>query len=110
MGKQEIEIAYKKYTSLNTWVTLIKQKLNYSQYIEQEQDTLSMSRTLSLLEKYAVIQIEFFNIYINVTNDIPPPPPPPLSNHVFVSSHLPVFESFPKLLVVNSGMPFISVC
>ena len=74
MGKQKIEIAYKKYTSLNTWVTLIKQKLNYSQYIEQEQDTLSMSRTLSLLEKYAVIQIEFFNIYINVTNDIPPPP------------------------------------
>ena len=35
---QKIEITHKNYGSLNTRVTLIKQKLNYSQYVEQEQD------------------------------------------------------------------------
>ena len=35
---QEIEITYKHYSTLNTWATLMKQKLNYSQYVEQEQD------------------------------------------------------------------------
>ena len=35
---QKIEITYKNYSSLNTWATLIKQKLNYSQYVEQEED------------------------------------------------------------------------
>ena len=35
---QEIEITYKNYSTLNTWATLMKQKLNYSQYVEQEQD------------------------------------------------------------------------
>ena len=37
---QKIEITYKKYSSFNTWVTPMKQKLNYSQYVEQEQDIL----------------------------------------------------------------------
>ena len=34
---QEIEITYKNYSTLDTWATLMKQKLNYSQYVEQEQ-------------------------------------------------------------------------
>ena len=37
---QNIEITYKNYSSFNTWVTPMKQKLNYSQYVEQEQDIL----------------------------------------------------------------------
>ena len=35
---QKIEITYKNYSTLNTWATLMKQKMNYSQYVEQEQD------------------------------------------------------------------------
>ena len=49
---QEIEIIYKNHSTLNTWATLMKQKLNYSQYVEQEQDIfLDMSRTLNSQEK-----------------------------------------------------------
>ena len=35
---QEIEITYKNHSYLNTWATLMKQKLNWNQYVEQEQD------------------------------------------------------------------------
>ena len=35
---QKIEITYQNYSSLNTWATLMKQKPNYSQYVEQEED------------------------------------------------------------------------
>ena len=35
---QEIEITYTNYSTLDTWATLMKQKLNHSQYVEQEQD------------------------------------------------------------------------
>ena len=35
---QKIEITYHNYSSLNTWATLMKQKPNYSQYVEQEED------------------------------------------------------------------------
>ena len=49
---QKIEINYQNDSSLNTWATLMKQKPNYSQYVEQEEDIfLDMSRTLNLLEK-----------------------------------------------------------
>ena len=35
---QKIEITFQNYSSLNTWATLMKQKPNYSQYVEQEED------------------------------------------------------------------------
>ena len=35
---QKIEITYQNYSSLNTWATLMKQKPNYGQYVEQEED------------------------------------------------------------------------
>ena len=69
---QKIEITYKNYSSLDTWATLMKQKLNYSQSVEQEHDTFRYVK--NSLEKYGVIRIEFSHIYINVTNDVVPPP------------------------------------
>ena len=33
---QKIEIAYKNFSSLNTCITLMKQKLNHNQFVEQE--------------------------------------------------------------------------
>ena len=88
---QKIEITYKNYSSLDTWATLMKQKLNYSQSVEQEHDTFRYVK--NSLEKYGVIRIEFSHIYINVTNDVVPPPP--LSNYDLFLAILPVFESFP---------------
>ena len=35
---QKIEITYQNYSSLKTWATLMNQKPNYSQYVEQEED------------------------------------------------------------------------
>ena len=35
---QKIEITYQNYSYLNSWATLMKQKPNYSQYVEQEED------------------------------------------------------------------------
>ena len=34
---QKIEITYQNNSSLNTWATLMKQKPNDSQYVEQEE-------------------------------------------------------------------------
>ena len=69
----------------------MKQKLNYSQSVEQEHDNFRYVK--NSLEKYGVIRIEFSRIYINVTNDIVPPP---LSNYDLFLAFLPVFESFPR--------------
>ena len=93
---QEIEITYKHYSTLNTWATLMKQKLNYSQYFEQEQDMFRYVKNAEL-NREGVIPREFSQTYINVTNHIvPPPPPPPLRIMFLFLAMLPVFESFPR--------------
>ena len=74
----------------------MKQKLNYSQYVEQEQDIFRYFKNSELTREIRCHSDRISQTYINVTNDIvPPPPPPPPSNYVLFLAILPVFESFP---------------
>ena len=71
----------------------MKQKLNYSQYVEQEQDIFRYVKNSELTREIRCHSYRIFQTYINVTNDIVPPPP---SNYVLFLAILPVFESFPR--------------
>ena len=45
---QNIAINKQNYSSLNTWATLMKQKPNYSQYVEQEEDIFIYTKNSEL--------------------------------------------------------------
>ena len=62
----------------------MKQKLNYSQYVEQEQDIFRYFKNSELTREIRCHSDRISQTYINVTNDIVPPPPFELC---FVSSH-----------------------
>ena len=91
---QEIEITYRFYSSLNTWATPMKQKVDYSQYVEQEQDIFRYVKNSELPREIRCHSDWIFphlHIYINATKYIVPPPPPPHTLAI-----LPVLESFPR--------------
>ena len=102
---QKIEITCENYSSLNTWVTLMKQKLNYSHYVEQEQDIFRYVKNSELTRKIRRHSDWIFHIYISVTNGIVPPFRIMVCFQPFNS----VWE-FSKLLLVNFGMFAISDC
>ena len=68
-------------------------KMNYSQYVEQEQDILRYVKNSELTREIRCHSDWIFHIYISVTNGIEPPP---LFESWIVSNHLTVFESFPS--------------
>ena len=108
---QEIEITYKHYSTLNTWATLMKQKLNYSQYVEQEQDIFRYVKNSELTRE---IRCHSDRIFPNLHQcyqwySAPPPPPPPFEL-CFVSSHFASVWEFSKMLLLNFGMFAISDC
>ena len=88
---QKIEMIYKNCSSLNTLATLMKQILNYSEYVEQEVDIF---RYIKNSEPTWEIRCHSDWIFPHLHQQFAPPPPP--FELCFVSSHLPVFESFPR--------------
>ena len=106
---QEIEITYKNYSSLNTWAMLMKQKLNYSQYVEQEQDIFRYVKNSELTRGIRCHSDWIFPLLHQCYQwySAPPPPPPPLSNYVLFLAILPEFS---KMLLLNYGMSAISDC
>ena len=74
---QKIEITYTNYSSLNTWVTQMKQKWIIANMSNKNRIFWDMSRTLNVLETYGVIQIEFSTS----TSVLPMVQCPPSSNY-----------------------------
>ena len=69
----------------------MKQKLNYSQYVDQEPNIFRYVENSELTWEILCHSDWIFPIYISVNNSIVPP-----FELWFVSSHLTVFESFPS--------------
>ena len=72
---QKIEIIYKIYSSLNTWVTLMKQKINNSPHVEEEHAFLRYVKNSELTKEIRCHSDWIFSRLHQA-------PPPPLSNYV----------------------------
>ena len=105
---QEIEITYQNYRTLNTWATLMKQKLNYSQYVEQEQDIFRYVKNSELTRDIRCHSDRIFPNLHQCYQWYSAPPPPPFEL-CFVSSHFASVWEFSKMLL-NFGMFAISDC
>ena len=105
---QTIEITYKHYSTLNTWATLMKQKLNYSQYVEQEQDLFRYVKNSELTREIRCHSDRIFPNLHQCYQWYSAPPPP--SELCFVSSHFASVWEFSKMLLFNFGMFAISDC
>ena len=103
---QEIEITYKHYSTLNTRATLMKQKLNYSQYVEQEQDIFRYVKNSELTRE---IRCHSDRIFPNLHQCYQWYSAPPPFELCFVSSHFASVWEFSKMLL-NFGMFAISDC
>ena len=104
---QEIEITYKNYSTLNTWATLMKQKLNYSQYVEQEQDIFRYVKNSELTRE---IRCHSDRIFPNLCQCYQWYSAPPPFELCFVSSDFASVWEFSKMLLFNFGMFAISDC
>ena len=99
---QEIEITYKHYSTLNTWATPMKQKLNYSQYVEQEQDIFRYVKNSELTREIRCHSDRIFPNPHQCYQWYSAPPPTHTHTHTHTSNYvlflaiLPVFESFPR--------------
>ena len=103
---QEIEIIYKNNSTLNTWATLMKQKLNHSQYVEQEQDIFRHVKNSELIRE---IRCHSDRIFPNLHQCYQWYSAPPFEL-CFVSSHFASVWGFSKMLLLNFGMFAISDC
>ena len=103
---QEIEITYKHYSTLNTWAALMKQKLNYSQYVEQKQDIFRYVKNFELTRE---IRCHSDRIFPNLHQCYQWYSAPPFEL-CFVSSHFASVWEFSKMLLLNFGMFAISDC
>ena len=97
---QEIEITYKNYSSFNTWATLMKQKVDYGQYVEQEQDIFRYVKN-SELTREIMCHLDWIFPHLH---------PPSRFELCFVSSHFASVWEFSKMLLLNFGMSAISDC
>ena len=105
---QKIEITYQNYSSLNTWATLMKQKPNYSQYVEQEEDIF---RYVKNSERTREIRCHSDWNFSTSTSMLPMIECPPLSNYVLflaIYQCLRVFEGVVVKFwhVCNLRLPF----
>ena len=85
-GNQKIEITYQNYSSLNTWATLMKQKPNYSQCVEQEEDIFRYVKNSEFTRELRCHSDLIFPFRFNFPTSTSMLPmiecPPPLSNYV----------------------------
>ena len=90
------------YSSLNTWVALMKQKLNYSQYVEQEQDIFRYVKNYELTKERChsdwIFPHQCYQWYSG-----------PLSNYVLSLAIYQCLKVF-QMLLLNVGMSEISDC